>query len=129
MSAFNSFLDFATETVATMQNFAEHFLKVHVMCISPLSRLTAISSENSNELVSLYLPCLSLGHFKIMALCWLLSSPLRFHLIYFEDQKYIKMSANASSISLLTSLTLLDIQCLVVALSILKAISPYNNHT
>lgn len=90
MSAFNSFLDFATERADTMQNFAERFLKVHAMCISPLSRLTAISCENSNELVSLYLPCLSLGHFKIMALCWLLSSPLRFHLIYFEEQKYIK---------------------------------------
>lgn len=111
-----------------MQNFAECFLKVCVMCISPLSRLTAISSENSNELVSLYLPCLSLGHFKIMALCWLLSSHLRFHLIYFEEQKYIKMSAKASSISLLISLTLLGICYLVMAQSILEAISPYNNH-
>lgn len=121
MSAFHSFIDFATETVATIQSFAECFLKVHVMCISPLSRLTAISSENSNELVSLYLPCLSLGHFKIMALCWLVSSPLRFHLLFVEEQNYIKVSATASSISLLTSLTLLDICCLVMALSILKS--------
>jgi len=37
------------------------------------------------------------------------------------------MSAKVSSMSLLTSLTLLDMHCLVVALSVLKAFSPYTN--